>query len=394
MISTNQTCFTFHDTGCALQYCSLVLTETLSSCDLVVALTSCGCMQEVKSGGQGTAALAEGGEQYPATPDRFNRAPQPASPEDMPVMGAATQGSKQHMPPQPVPEEGPMMGGNSGVADIPNYPRENPLFDEDQPQPQQGVAEEPAVQQPVFHDNPAYDEKKTRGQAALGSPMIPNRSSTHTPSQQGTYEASPQVSERQAQPRTSLDIIDIPPEFDPSSISGQQGQSGMPRQLTAPGQHPSQTLASGPPAVTPQSVNTAAGGEAAPGVVSSQPEAYSESRDVPHEERGTAAPVTAQPQVYENSTFEQEGQRREQPYGEAGMLSGQREHPSEAVTAANAAVEEEVMNRRQPQVETETVSNAAEDGRAPVQQPFEQQQHAVPEAHTGPTQVLVCQKVT
>lgn len=285
------------------------------------------------------------------------------------------------------------MGGNQGVADIPNYPRENPLFDEDQPQPQQGVAEESAVQQPVFHDNPAYDEKKSSGQTALGSPMIPNRSSTHTPSQQGTYESPPQVSERQAEPRASLDVIDIPPEFDPNSISGQQGQSGLPNELTAHGQHHSETLASGPPAVTPQSVNTAAGGEAVPGVVSSQPEAYSESRGVPHEERVTAAPVTAEPQVYDNSTFEQEGQRREQPYGEVSMLSGQREHPSEAVTAANAAVEEEVMNRRQPQVESETVSNAAEDGRAPVQQPFEQQQGAVPEAHPGPTQVLVCWRV-
>lgn len=354
-----------------------------------MALTRCVCIQGVKSGGQGTAALAEGAEQYPATPDRFNRAPQPASPEDLPAMGSATQGvgsatqgSKHHIPPQPVPEEGPLMGGNQGVADIPNYPRENPLFDEDQPQ--QAMVEEPAVQQPVFHDNPAYDEK-TNGQASLGSPMIPNRGATQVPPQQGTYESSPQVSERQAEPRTSLDVIDIPPEFDPSSMSALQGQSGMPQQLTAHDQQLSETLAPSPPAVTPQSVTTAAGQEAAHG------EMYSELRDVPHEERVIAAPVTAEPQVYDNSTFEQERQPRELPYGDASMLSGEREHPSEAVTAANAAVEEEVMNRRQPQVETETVSNAAEDGRVPVQQPFEQQQRgAVPEAHTGPTQVRVC----
>lgn len=366
-----------------------------SSCNLFVALTSCACIQGVKSGGQGTEALAEGAEQYPATPDRFNRAPQPASPEDMPAMGSATQGvgfatqgSNPHLPPQPVPEEGPLVGGNQG--DIPNYPRENPLFDEDQPQ--QTVVEEPAVQQPVLHDNPAFDEK-TSGQAALGSPMIPNRSSTHTPSQQDTYESSPRVSERQAEPRTSLDVIDIPPEFDPNSIKGQQGQSGMPQELSAHGQHPSETLASGPPAVAPQSVNTAVGQEAAYGAAAGQRETHSESRDVPHEEGVIAAPVTAEPQVYDNSTFEQEGQRHEQPYGDPSMLSGQREHPSEAVTAANAVVEEEVMNRRQPHMETETVSNVAEDGRAPVQQPLEQQQHAVREAHTGPTQVLVCCKL-
>ena len=366
-------------------------------------------LQGIKSGGQGTEALAEGAQQYPATPDRFNRAPQPASPEDMQAVGftsqgmgaapqglrSATPGSRQFTPPQPVPEEEPSMGANRGVTDIPNYPRENPLFDEQQPQ--QAVQEETAVAQPVFHDNPAYDGKSS-GQASLGSPMIPNRSSTQAP---GT---SPQVP-RQAHsgseepiehsgPRSSLDVIDIPPEFDPSSVPVEHGGSGMPGQLTTPGQHPSETLASGPPAIAPQSVNTAADQEAAYGSASGQPQLHSES---PRGEGVTTGAVTAEPQMYDNGTFEQEGQRGEQPYGDSSMLSGQREHPNEAVTAANAAVEQEVMNRRQPQAETETVSNAAEDGRAPVQQPFEQQQQqqqVVPQSGTRPTQVSICYPVS
>lgn len=301
-------------------------------------------------------------------------------------MGSATHSSRQFTPPQPVPEEEPAVGDNRGVIDIPNYPRENPLFDEDQPQ--QAVQEEAVVAQPVFHDNPAFDGKSS-GQASLGSPMIPNRSPTQAP---GTYESSAPVSERQAQPhsgfedsiehsepQTSLDVIDIPPVFDPSNISAERGRSDIPRQLTTPGQHPSQTLASGPPAIAPQSVNTAADREAAFGSAPGQTQLDSESLDSPREEQVTTAPVAAEPQLYDNSTFEQEGQRGEQPYSDSSMLSGQREHPSEAVTAANAAVEEEVMNRRQPEAETETVSNAAEDGRAPVQQPFEQQPPEVSE---------------
>ena len=311
-------------------------------------------------------------------------------------LDSATPSSRQFTPPQPVPEEEPSVGGNMGVHDIPNYPRENPLFDEGQPQ--QAVQEEAAVAQPVFHDNPAYDGKSS-GQASLGSPMIPNRSLTQAP---GTYESSPQVPERQAQPhsgsegpvehsgpRTSLDVIDIPPEFDPNNISTEHGGSDMPRQLTTPGQDFSETLASGPPAIAPQSVNTAADQEAAYGLASGQPELHSESQGIPRNEGVTAGAVTAEPWVY-NGTFEQEGQRGEQPYGDSSMLSGQREHPSEAVTAANAAVEEEVMNRRQPQAETETISNAAEDGRPPVQQPFQQQQQVVPQSGNGPTHVSIC----
>ena len=272
-------------------------------------------------------------------------------------MGSATHNSRQFTPPQPVPEEEPSMGDNRGVTDIPNYPRENPLFDEDQPQ--QAVQEEAAVAQPVFHDNPAYDGKSS-GQASLGSPMIPNRSSTQAP---GAYESSPQRSERQAQPHsgfedpvehsgphTSLDVIDIPPVFDPSNT-----------------------------AAAPQFVNTAADQEAGFGSAPGQTQLDFESLDSPREEGATTAPVTAEPQVYDNSTFEQEGQRGEQPYSDSSVLSGQGEHSSAAVTAANAAVEEEVMNMRQPQAETETVSNAAEDGRAPEQQPLEQQPPQVSE---------------
>lgn len=350
-------------------------------------------MQGVKSGWQGTEALAQGAEQYPATPDRFNRAPQPASPEDMQAVGSAPQGlgsathsSRQFTPPQPVPEEETQMGANRGVTDIPNYPRENPLFDEDQPQ--QADQEEAAVAQPVFHDNPAFDDK-SGGHTSLGSKMIPSRGSTQAPT---IHDSSPQVSEYQTQPhsdgggpRISLDVIDIPPAFDPNNSSAEQGGSDMPRQVTPPGQQPSQALASGPPAITPQSVSTAADQEAAYGLGSDQPQSESESRDIPRKER-----VRSEPQVYDNSTFEQEGQRAEEPYGDSSMMSGQREHPSEAVTAANAAVEEEVMNRRQPQAETETMSNAAEDGRASVQQPFEQQQGVMPQLGTEPTQVFTC----
>ena len=361
-------------------------------------------MQGPKSGGQGTEALAQGALHYPATPDRFNRAPQPASPDDMQAVGSAPQGlasaahsSRQFTPPQSVPEEEPSMAGDRGANDIPNYPRENPLFDEDQPQ--QAVQEEAVVAQPVFHDNPAYDGKSS-GQASVGSPMIPHTGSTQAPA---TYESSPQVSERQAQPhsgfqipvehtepRTSLDVIDIPPVFDPQNSSAEHGGSDMPSQVTTPGQQPSQALASGPPATTAQSVSTVADQGVASGMASDQSQLDSESRDIAREEGIPAAPVSSEPQVYDNLTFEQEGQRGQQPSGDSRIMSGQREHPSEAVTAANAAVEKEVMNRRQPEAETETMSNVAEDGRAPVQQPLEQQQGTVPQSGTGPTQVTKC----
>ena len=343
----------------------------------------------MKSGGQGNEALAEGAQQYPPTPDRFNRAPQPASPEDMQGMGSAPQSSSQYTPPQPVPEEEPSMGGNRGVADIPNYPRENPLFDEDQPQQAAAKeAEQEAVAQPVFHDNPAFDEK-TSGQASFGSPMISNRSSTQAPTQQSTYESSPQVSERTAEPHSGFEdpvqhnermttSLDIPPVFDPNNI-----------QPTNQGQQYSETIASGPPAIAPQSVNPPAEQEVGYGMASGQPELQrqlSEPREIPYEERVSTAPATNDRQVFDNGMFEQQG-GEEACGNQSSMLAGQREHPSEAVTAANAAVEEEVMYRRQPEVESETVSNAAQDGRAPVQVPFEQQ-GLLPQAQT--TQVGIC----
>ncbi|KAL3153612.1 hypothetical protein ABBQ32_013217 [Trebouxia sp. C0010 RCD-2024] len=347
--------------------------------------------QATKSDVQGGGALAEGAHRYPPTPDRFNRAPQPASPEDMQGMspgpqgfGSATPSSSQYRPPQAEFQGGPAPGANMGVADIPNYPRENPLFDEDQPQ--QAVtkeAEPEPVAQPVFHSNPAFDEKAS-GQAALGSPMIPNRSPTQSPPQHGgAYEPRTQGAELQAggHPSTEEDPVqnyarrttslDIPPMFDPSS---QTYPSSRPHEEPyMPGQFTNQGQAS---AVMPQSVNTAAEQEPAYADAPEQPELHrqlSEPRDVPHEQGSTPA-VANKPQVFDNSTFEQQGQRHKEPYGE-GYMKGQvaREQPSEAVTAANAAIEEEVMSNRPAQVEAETVSNAAEDGRGPMQQPLKDQ---------------------
>lgn len=356
-------------------------------------------VQETKSGGQGSEALAEGAHRYPPTPDRFNRAPQPASPEDMQGMGSGPQGfgsatptSSQYHPPQSEFQEGSAVGANMGGADIPNYPRENPLFDEDQPQQAVNKEAEPEpIAQPVFHDNAAFDEKAS-GQAALGSPMIPNRSPTQTPPQQGgAYEPAPQGAEGQVggHPSTEEDPVqnyarrtsslDIPPMFDPSSQTYSSGppheEPYMPGQFTNQGQTPAEM---------PQSVNTAAEREVAYADAPEQPQLHrqlSEPRDVPHE--GFTPAVTNEPQVFDNSTFEQQG--REEPYGE-GYMQEQvaMKQPSEAVTAANAAVEQEVMSNRPAQVETETVSNAAEDGRGPAQQPFEEQ------APIEPAQVGVC----
>lgn len=285
------------------------------------------------------------------------------------------------------------MGSNTGVADIPNYPRENPLFDEDQPQHGGAKEEEPEpVAQPVFHDNPAFDEKTSR-QPAVGSPMIPSRGSPQGTPQQGggvTYESTFQVPEHLGELRSGMEeedpvqhnerrttSLDIPPMFDPSNVQAYpsdrpQGGPSMPGQLTNQGH------------MVPQFVNTAAEQEAVFAAKPAQPELHrqlSEPRDIPHEER--VAPN--EPQVFDNSTFEQQGQRQEEPYGE-GYMQGQREQPSEAVTAANAAVEEEVMNSRSPQAEAEMMSNAAEDGRGPLQQSFEQQ-GPVPHAETAPAQV-------
>ena len=366
--------------------------------------------QDGQSGGQGIQALAEGSQQYPATPDRFSRAPHPASPEDFQDagianqgFGSATQGASQYTPPlsaQPLLEEEAPLSGNKGVSDIPNYPRENPLFDEEQAQQEvsQEAEAEPAAK-PVFHDNPAFDEKAANT-SSLGSPMIPNRGSFQRQGQQGSYESSPQVESHSGfeEPVQYSDrrtpSIDIPPEFDPNNPqqytpSQTEGGFESARQVTNQGLQPSETLASGPPATVPQSVTTAAQHEPSFEQERGQPELHrqlSEPHGIPHEETQTVGHVTTEPQLYDNGAFEQQETRHSQPYGESDIHS-QREHPSEAVTAVNAAVEEEVMIRSEPQAETE--SNAADDGQVRGQQSFEQHQGGGATGLTAPTQVCL-----
>ncbi|KAL0055654.1 hypothetical protein WJX82_002810 [Trebouxia sp. C0006] len=109
-----------------------------------------GYSDQQKPAGQGIQALAQGSEQYPATPERFNRQPHPASPEDVQGMGFAAQGSapsgaavtreaEYNAPAHTgsVHEQEAPLSGSRGFTDIPNYPRENPLFDEEQQQQQQ-----------------------------------------------------------------------------------------------------------------------------------------------------------------------------------------------------------------------------------------------------------------
>ncbi|KAL0024099.1 hypothetical protein WJX79_006862 [Trebouxia sp. C0005] len=164
-----------------------------------------------KPAGQGIQALAEGSEQYPATPERLNRQPHPASPEDVQGVGSAAQGSapsgaavtheaEYNAPAHTVPghEQEAPLSGSGGVTDIPNYPRENPLFDEEQQQQQQQQETEPEAA-PKFYENPEFDSSGRSAQQTLASPMIPNRSS---PQQQQTYD-SPAYTEQQNQPQTA-----------------------------------------------------------------------------------------------------------------------------------------------------------------------------------------------
>ena len=280
------------------------------------------------------------------------------------------------------------MGGNRGVSDIPNYPRENPLFDEEQAQQEvsKEAEAEPAAE-PVFHDNPAFDGKAAN-KSTLGSPMIPNRGASQSQGQQGSYESSPQVESHSGaeDPVQYSEIrtpsIDIPPEFDPNNPqdyvpSRPEGGFESARQVTNQGFQPSETHASGPPAVEPQSLNTAAQEQSSFGQEIRQPELHrqlSEPREIPHEETQTAGHVATEPQLFNNGAFEQQETRHGQPYGESDIHT-QREHPSQAVTAANAAVDEEVLMRSEPQAETE--SNAADDGQVHGQQSFEQPQGGI-----------------
>ena len=387
------------------------------------------CAQGPQAGDQGVQGLAEGAGQFPATPDRFSRAPHPASPEDQQSAGSAVQGFGGHSSQQgpmhagPIMEEEPPLQGNTGVADIPNYPRENPLFDEESQQQEVTKKAEP---EPVFHDNPAFDEASI-GKPALGSPMIPTRGLNQASSQQGSFESSPQVaqphgeSERESESRFggaqsaqhathSTSYLDIPPEFDPNNPqdytpSHPQSFSPPQEQLPQQQQHPSESFASGSGGAQPQFLEPEVQ-ERSYG----QPELHrqlSEPREIPHEENIPAAAFTSQPQVFDNSTFEEQQQQQQQPqqlqqqqfqqqeqgYGqqhrEDGMhrqMEEDRQHPSEAVTAANAAVEQEVLIGSEPQAEVETGSNAAEVGHVHEQRAFEQ-----PQGMTGVTgNIQVC----
>ena len=147
----------------------------------------------------------------------------------------ANQGSSQHTAPvsaEPVlekepPLEGPPLEGNRGVSDIPNYPRENPLFDEEHGQQDVNQeAEAEAAPEPVFHDNPAFDQSAA-GRSTLGNPLIPNRSSAQNSAQQESYESPSQLSENQVESHSGFEdahpyvqrasSFDIPPEFDPNN---------------------------------------------------------------------------------------------------------------------------------------------------------------------------------
>ncbi len=212
-----------------------------------------------KPAGQGIQALAQGSEQYPATPERLNRQPHPASPEDVQGMGSAAQGSapsgaavtrgSEYSAPAHTglayEQEAPLSGSRV-VTDIPNYPRENPLFDEEQQQQQQAQQEEPEPEAaPKFYENPEFDSSGRSAQQSLGSPMIPNRSS---PQQQQTYE-SPAYTEQQNQPQTThsdsqgpthsiaglTSSVEIPPEFDQDHRYGQPYESSdMHKALSGP----------------------------------------------------------------------------------------------------------------------------------------------------------------
>lgn len=252
-----------------------------------------------KPAGQGIQALAEGAEQYPATPERLNRQPHPSSPEDFQGLGSAAQGSapsgvavtreaEYNAPAHtgPVHEQEAPLSGSRGFADIPNYPRENPLFDKEQQQQQQQQQEEVEPEAaPKFYENPEFDSSGRSAQQSLGSPMIPNRSS---PQQQQTYD-SPAYTEQQNLPQTAH--------------TGSQGPA-----------------------------HSAAG--------------HTSSLGIP--------PEFDQEQHRYGQPYESSDMHR--------ALSGPRPVASEAVTAANDAAGQEVLANSSVEPEVETLSNAAEDG--------------------------------
>ena len=292
-----------------------------------------------KPAGQGIQALAEGSEQYPATPERLNRQPHPASPEDVQGVGSAAQGSapsgaavtheaEYNAPAHTVPghEQEAPLSGSGGVTDIPNYPRENPLFDEEQQQQQQQQETEPEAA-PKFYENPEFDSSGRSAQQTLASPMIPNRSS---PQQQQTYD-SPAYTEQQNQPQTAhidrqapahstaghTSSVEIPPESEQ-----EQHRYGQPYESSD-----MHRVLSGPRPVATEAVHTS-------------------SLVVPPE-------------------LDEEQHRYGQPYESSDMhraLSGPGPVASEAVTAANDAAGQEVLANSAVEPEAGTLSNTAEDG--------------------------------
>ena len=298
-----------------------------------------------KAAGQGTWALAQGSEQFPATPDRLNRAPQPASPEDIQGMGSAPQGSAQpsvgavsrqteYNPPvstQPILEQEPPLSGNRGFSDIPNYPRENPLFDEEQQQQQQqDVEPEEAAAEAVFHNNPEFDGNAT-GQQTFGSPMIPNRGSA----QQQSFN-SPAYTEERFMPQTQVQDSGyeqhsssdgIPPAFDQDQhrYGHPYESSEMYTALSGFKPIPSEVVTASNNAVEQEvlvnsaaqpEANTTISNTAQDGRVSDLEEFEQSGHGVGHmtnvpqlgglrEEGVPEMALTAQPEAYESAAFEQ-----------------------------------------------------------------------------------------
>ena len=122
-------------------------------------------------------------------------------------------------------QQEPPLSGNRGVTDIPNYPRENPLFDEEQQQQQQQQQEVEPEAEPTFYENPEFDSAARTGEQRLGSPMIPSRGSAQ---QQQTYD-SPAYTQEQNIPAAAQDAVrlnaettsslDIPPQLDEGQYS-------------------------------------------------------------------------------------------------------------------------------------------------------------------------------
>ena len=124
---------------------------------------------------------------------------------------------------QPTLEQKQPVSANRGAADIPNYPRENPLFDEDQPQQQE--IEPEAAPEPVFHDNPEFDQSGTTHQSSFGRAL----DQPHNPHQRQNeaYESTP-VTDTQAAPEHAhhTEHAHVPHEHDTHTSAGPAGPAG------------------------------------------------------------------------------------------------------------------------------------------------------------------------